>query len=81
MRSHHWVKSFILGCITLLQSDTTGSVHDSLTSFYDTLCADMNTATVDETLSMDLGSWLCFEDLPHFEIGGIVLLIDSGQIK
>jgi hypothetical protein len=78
MRSHNWVKSFILGCIILLQSDATGSVHDSVNCFYDTLCAEMNTTIFDETLSMDLMSRLCFGDSPHFEIGGILeILIDN----
>ncbi|KAJ1691333.1 hypothetical protein LUZ63_015488 [Rhynchospora breviuscula] len=69
MRSHNWVKSFILGCVTLLQSDLTGTTQDSLTSFYDTLCADMSFSTVDEAMSVDLGTWLQFQDLPDFEVG------------
>lgn len=79
MRSFNWVRSFIVGSVSLLQTDTTGTVQDSLTSFYDTLCADMNTTAMDETLSVDLGSWFGFEDSPEFEfkdspdfeIGGI----------
>lgn len=79
MRSFNWVRSFIVGSVSLLQTDTTGTVQDSLTSFYDTLCADMSTTAMDETLSVDLGSWFGFEDSPEFEfkdspdfeIGGI----------
>ncbi|KAJ4760194.1 Plant regulator RWP-RK family protein [Rhynchospora pubera] len=75
-RSHDWVKSFMVGCVTLLHTDTSGTVKDSLASFYDTLCADMNTP-IEEALEIDFGPTLCFEDaedcliqLPHiFEIG------------
>ncbi|XP_078178573.1 uncharacterized protein LOC144572771 [Carex rostrata] len=67
MRSFNWVRSFIVGSVSLLQTDTTGTVQDSLTSFYDTLCADMNTTAMDETLSVDLGSWFGFEDSLEFE--------------
>lgn len=69
----------MVGCITLLQTDTTGTTKDSLASFYSTLCADMNTP-VEETIGIDFGSTFCFEDSnddyfiqlpPNFEVGGM----------
>jgi hypothetical protein len=77
----------MVGCVTLLQTDTTGTTKDSMTSFYETLCADMNTP-VEETLGINFGPTLCFEDfddcfiqLPqNFELGGISLYSSTLEV-
>lgn len=68
----------MVGCVTRLQTDLTGTTKDSLCSFYDTLCADMNTP-IEETMDFDFGPTFYFEDLddysiqllPNFEVGGM----------